>query len=222
VSLGRETGLHRAISYGLHYLGLVARARGDPRAAAAQLREALDLYRRAGDREGTAGALEGLAGLALDCGQPEPAARLFGAAERLREVIGAPLPPVSRAEYERDLAALRGGLPAEARAAAWEAGRAMSAERAAEEAMAFAPPAPGARAGATAGPSASPLSPREREVAGLVARGLMNREIAAGLVIAERTVETHVANILGKLGLKSRAEVGAWAERHGLLDGPSG
>jgi DNA-binding NarL/FixJ family response regulator len=98
----------------------------------------------------------------------------------------------------------------------------MSAERAADEALAFAPSGPSARAEATAEPPASPLSPREREVAALVARGLMNREIAAELVIAERTVETHVANILGKLGLKSRVEVGAWAERHGLLDGPSG
>lgn len=136
-------------------------------------------------------------------------------------MIGAPLPPVSRPEYERDLAALRGGLPAEARAAAWEAGHAMTADRAAEEAMALAPPPTDARAGATAEPSASPLSAREREVAGLVARGLMNREIAAELTIAERTVETHVAHILGKLGPRSRAQVGVWAERLGLLGGPS-
>jgi DNA-binding NarL/FixJ family response regulator len=68
----------------------------------------------------------------------------------------------------------------------------------------------------------SSLTPREREVAALVARGLMNRQIAAELVIGERTVETHVANVLGKLGLKSRAQVGAWAERHGLLDQPAG
>ena len=222
MSLGRESGFYRAICYGLHYLGLAARARGDLQAAAAQLREALELYRRAGDREGTAGILEGWAGLALDFGQPEPAARLFGAAERLRELISAPLPPVSRQEYERDLAALHSRLPAEALTDAWEAGRAMSTERGVEEAMALAPPASVAPAGASAELSTSPLSAHEREVAGLVARGLMNREIAAELTIAERTVETHVAHILGKLGLKSRAQVGAWAERLGLLDGPSG
>ena len=58
-----------------------------------------------------------------------------------------------------------------------------------------------------------PLSPREREVAGLVADGLSNREIAAALVISERTAQNHVQHILGKLGLANRAQVAAWATR---------
>jgi DNA-binding NarL/FixJ family response regulator len=63
------------------------------------------------------------------------------------------------------------------------------------------------------------LSVREREVAGLIARGLTNREIADELVVGERTVETHVSNILGKLDLGSRREVARWAaERGPLLD----
>jgi DNA-binding NarL/FixJ family response regulator len=53
------------------------------------------------------------------------------------------------------------------------------------------------------------LSLREREIAELVAAGRTNRQIAAQLVISERTVETHVARILGKLDLRSRAAVGA-------------
>src|SRR5207302_11257680 len=61
------------------------------------------------------------------------------------------------------------------------------------------------------------LSPRERQVAHLVARGLTNREIAVELVIAERTADTHVSNILNKLDLSSRAQLAAWAVRHGLL-----
>ena len=56
-----------------------------------------------------------------------------------------------------------------------------------------------------------PLTPREREVVALLARGMTNREIAEALVISERTVENHVSNVLGKLGLQSRAQVAVWA-----------
>lgn len=67
--------------------------------------------------------------------------------------------------------------------------------------------------------STSPgLSPRERGVAREVAAGRSNREIAATLVVSERTVETHVQNILTKLGFHSRAQIAAWAVRTGLLD----
>jgi DNA-binding CsgD family transcriptional regulator len=63
------------------------------------------------------------------------------------------------------------------------------------------------------------LSVREREVAALIARGLANREIADEMVVGERTIETHVSNILGKLELGSRREVARWAaERGPLLD----
>jgi DNA-binding NarL/FixJ family response regulator len=58
-------------------------------------------------------------------------------------------------------------------------------------------------------------------VATLVARGLTNREIAARLVIAERTAMRHVEHVFNKLGVHSRAEVGAGAARYGL-DGPAG
>ena len=59
----------------------------------------------------------------------------------------------------------------------------------------------------------SPLSAREREVAELVSRSLSNREIAQRLVLSERTVETHVRNILTKLGFSSRTEIVAWVLR---------
>jgi len=60
----------------------------------------------------------------------------------------------------------------------------------------------------------NPLSPREREVAGLVARGLTNRQIADKLMIGERTVDTHVQGILAKLGFESRTQIAAWAVEH--------
>jgi len=64
--------------------------------------------------------------------------------------------------------------------------------------------------------AASPLSSRERQVALLITQGLTNREIAEQLVIAERTADTHVTNILNKLGLSSRAQVAAWTVAGGM------
>lgn len=79
---------------------------------------------------------------------------------------------------------------------------------------------PGAKA-APAGAARSTLTQREREVAALIAQGLANREIAARLVITERTAEGHVLNILNKLGFNSRVQVAAWAIAHGLHEGPA-
>ncbi len=61
------------------------------------------------------------------------------------------------------------------------------------------------RAGAPGG-----LTRRQREIAGLLAEGLTNKEIAARLVISQRTAETHVDHILSKLGMTSRAQVARW------------
>ncbi len=54
------------------------------------------------------------------------------------------------------------------------------------------------------------LTQREREITALLAQGLSNKEIAARLVIAQRTAESHVENILNKLGFTSRAQVAVW------------
>lgn len=62
-----------------------------------------------------------------------------------------------------------------------------------------------------------PLSPREREVLALIARGLTNRQIAGELVISEHTARNHVTSILDKLGLSRRAEAAAYAARLGLV-----
>ena len=62
-----------------------------------------------------------------------------------------------------------------------------------------------------------PLTPREREVAALIARGMSNRQIADALVLSRGTAANHVANILRKLDCANRAQVAAWAVRSGLL-----
>ena len=65
---------------------------------------------------------------------------------------------------------------------------------------------------------AARLTPREREVAVLIAEGRTNREIAEALVLSERTVDSHVRNVMGKLDVSSRARIAAWAVQHGLGD----
>jgi len=62
------------------------------------------------------------------------------------------------------------------------------------------------------------LTPREREVVALVAQGCTNREIADKMVISERTAENHVQHVLNRLGLRSRAQIAAWAVEHGLTE----
>jgi predicted ATPase/DNA-binding CsgD family transcriptional regulator len=81
------------------------------------------------------------------------------------------------------------------------------------------PPGLAGTSGSTVRPAAggaavpSTLTPREREIAGLIARGLSNRAIADELVISQATVARHVANMLTKLGFSSRAQIAAWVAR---------
>ena len=59
-----------------------------------------------------------------------------------------------------------------------------------------------------------PLTRRERQVADLIAQGLSNKDIAASLVVSQRTAESHAQHILTKLGFSSRAQVAAWITDH--------
>ena len=63
----------------------------------------------------------------------------------------------------------------------------------------------------TADTAGSPLSPRELEVAQLVARGLTNKQIGQALYVSERTAENHVQHILTKLRLRNRSQIAVWA-----------
>ena len=211
LALCRELGDRRGIAWTLHNLGAVAHDRGDDGRAAALHREALGLGYDTADRSIVAACTEALAGVAVARGRAEQAARLLGAAEALREAIGSPLPPARRADYERDLAAVRAVLDEAAAAAAWAEGRALTPEQALEH-----EDSAHGGSGKGGGP-VGPLTRREAEVTRLIARGLTNRQIAVELVITEGTVGTHVEHILRKLDFQSRTQVAAWALRSGLV-----
>ena len=201
-----------------HNLGYVAQHHLEYAQAVQLFSEGLSLYRAMGNTRLLAVCLAALAAVAM-IGQPEQAARLFAAAEAHLERIGAAMERADRLEHERNVAAVRASLGEQTFHGAWSEGRAMTLEQAlASIEAAIRQHAPGQSTAPRAEPSvhAEELTPREREVAMLVARGLTNRQIAARLVIAERTVDKHVGNILGKLGFASRAQVAAWTVEQGL------
>jgi DNA-binding CsgD family transcriptional regulator/tetratricopeptide (TPR) repeat protein len=220
LEMQRRLGHRRGMAVSLTNLGSLAQRRGDHRQAEAFYREGLALLVELGDRRRTAACLEGLAAAASARGEAQRGARLFGAAEGLRERAGVTLPPPHRASHEPHVEAARARLDPDAFQAAWASGCAMPLDEAVGFALESSVPASVA-AGSTRVPGSSPLSPREREVAALIARGLTNRQIADELVIAEGTAANHVKHILARLGLESRTQIAAWAIEHGLHRPPS-
>ncbi len=196
-------------------LGTLAVEQGEPDRAEGLLLEALRTLLRFGDEDAVAECLDSLAGAAGARGEGHRAASLLGAAEAARESLGTPLRPVERNRYERFVAASRRGTDGAAWTSAWKTGRALSLGEAAERALSPEDRRPDASDGRR-----DPLTPREREVALLVAAGLSNRGIAEKLSISQNTTATHVGRILKKLGLRSRSQIGArlLRERHGLPD----
>jgi DNA-binding NarL/FixJ family response regulator len=161
-------------------------------------------------------ALAGLAVVAVAGDEPERAARLMGAAEALRDAIGIPiLLPADRAAHERSVASLRATLGEGAFRLAWAAGAASSVADAIQEAVAIASPAADEEFPEDA-PS-STLTPRERDVLRLLVARRTDHEIAEALFLSPRTVQWHVASILGKLGAASRREAAAMAAARGLV-----
>jgi DNA-binding NarL/FixJ family response regulator len=79
----------------------------------------------------------------------------------------------------------------------------------------------GARHAGQSGHAAVDLTPREREVLGLVRQGLANKQIARRLGISERTVKAHLTSVFARIGVVDRTQAALWAERRGVGDGES-
>lgn len=127
----KQLGFGAGIAIAKHYLGNVRRERGDTASAVSLYMQSLDIFRANPHPQGIVQCLEELARLAHIRGQMEPAARLWGAVEGLRGSIpGLQRLPGLRAQYERDVAALRSVLGDETFEAAWASGRSLSLERA--------------------------------------------------------------------------------------------
>ena len=73
--------------------------------------------------------------------------------------------------------------------------------------------------GSEAGSEARPLTRREREIAGLVAEGLGNRQIAGRLFLSKRTVDAHIEHIFAKLSFSSRTQLAGWVREQGRPTG---
>ena len=223
----RALGNEDLASWAFFELGVAAALRSDRASASALLSDAALRFRDLGNVRGLANSILELGLLALERGVAERAARLLGAADVLREVVGAAWWPSQRARFDEGRAAARAALGEEAFATAWVVGRAMSVEEAAEYARA-APTTPAVPEGADRqppalhpanghGPGPEALSSRQQEVAALIGRGYTNGQIANMLVVSEFTVDAHVRNIFSRLQVRSRAQVAVWAARHGLI-----
>jgi tetratricopeptide (TPR) repeat protein len=135
LNLQREVGDRYMMTDTLINLGIVARDLGDYDEARARLREGLTINVELENRVGMAYVLEEIAGLAIFLGCARQALCLSGAAERLREEIGAPLPPAEQARLEQVLQPGRETLDRAASAAAVAEGRAWPLAQAIESAL---------------------------------------------------------------------------------------
>jgi predicted ATPase/Tfp pilus assembly protein PilF len=134
LALFRSQGANVDIPRVTHNLGYVELHQGDLPRARTLFAESLAAFRDHRSQRGVAECLAGLAAVALANEDGTRAARLWGAAEALREAAGAAMWAADRVEYERQRAALDAGMDERARVAAWAAGRALPAEQAIAEA----------------------------------------------------------------------------------------
>ncbi|MCI0440181.1 MAG: LuxR C-terminal-related transcriptional regulator, partial [Chloroflexi bacterium] len=213
VALLRELDASRDLTSPLQNLGHTCLHLGDVERAHTLFRESMAIHQAQQSRLGMAECLIGFAAVAAVRGLPATGARLLAAADTLGWRRVKSTWAVTRMEYEQYLALARASLTEAEFQAEQAAGQALSLE----QALAYAQTLP-LLASATPAikKKSDDLTEREREVAALIGLGKSNGEIAGELVLSKRTVEKHVANILSKLALTSRAQIVRWAIEHGL------
>lgn len=211
LALSGERGEQWCRAYSLWVTALCQWHRGEPERAGAAAVDALGLQRAFQDGICIALTVELMAWLAVDAGQAERAAELAGGAESVWRQLGTTIEafgPHISADSHRKATEIDDRLgPVGA-----ERLRSTYADLSKLEVVELA--LEGRPSSAVTDPVPSPLTPRETEVAQLIAGGLSNRAIADRLVISHRTVDGHVERILAKLEFTSRTQVAIWATGH--------
>lgn len=197
----QNRGNPTATALTFHHLAQLARARGHLHRATALHHDALVLRDRSGDQAGVVDSLEALAGLAVTTGNDDKAARLFGAAQALRDATGCARAQLASATYDADVATLGQRMHDHELRSVWADGAVMSPS----EAVWYARRGRGPRRRPPRGWDA--LTPAQRRVAALVAEGLTNAQVAEQLGLGPETVKSHVAKVLAKLDVSSRWEL---------------
>ena len=218
LGISRRLGFQEGIAWSLHELAIAGRRRrGLIAERESMLRDALLIHHRLGDRWRVASVLEEIAGSALARSDDAVAAWLLGAADRVREEIGAPVPPAEVPDRDAAVRRLQRRLGESGLAAGRRQGREGTlddAVTAAVDAIDRLGRAPGGDSRRTA----PVLTSREMGVLELLGQGATNREIAEALYISTSTAGVHVSNILRKLDAKRRVDAAARAQALGLLD----
>ena len=208
IALSVERGEFWCRGYQLDFLARACWLGGDREKGEALAREAAVHKHAIDDRNGLTMVLETLASMAAERDGQERAAILLGSAQRVRDSSSLTLIELYRQQHERSVSLIIGGIGRKGFDAAYARGRAMTVD----EGVAFAvedKPAPKLMPPVKSAPD-SALTPRQLEIARLIADDLTNRQIADRLFLSERTVETHITNILNKLGLNSRIQLSRW------------
>ncbi len=208
LSLSREAGELWARGMLLNALSQARWQQSESRAAEELAREGAAVKHALHDFVGLAVGMESLAMMAAERGAAERAAVLLGSGELMRESVATPIFAAYREQHERSTSSAHTQLGDAAYRLAFERGRSMAID----EAVAFAvgEKQPGKAAPAAKVAPSSLLTQRELEIAHLIAEGLTSQQIATKLFISERTVTTHVTNMLNKLGLSSRIQLASW------------
>jgi predicted ATPase/DNA-binding NarL/FixJ family response regulator len=214
----RELDYTWAVAWSAWGLGTTLSAQGRLEEARPLLAEALRTYTYVIDPRGIAQCLDALAHVASEQAHYETAARLIGAAAALRTRVAARPPDTEQATNAAVEQAVIQALGPQDTDSLIHAGRTMPVQQAADLALAV---AMGTAPSDPDGPQEVPLTPRERQVAALVASGRTNRQIGRMLGISEKTAEVHLHHVMSKLDVRSRAEVAAWAVTH-RLSAPAG
>jgi len=192
-------------------MGVEACRQGDYRRAADAQRQSIRLRLPFNDRWDIGLNLDALAWAVAAEGDNQRSAMLFGAAEAIPRSVGTSLATLGHLSglHEEYLGRVKRAL-GPAFDQLYHRGLSMSFDEAVQLALGESVRASAAAAAGPGAASNDSLTPREREIAELIARGLSNKEIASTLVIALRTAEAHVAHILTKLGFTSRVQIASW------------